>query len=617
MQWLTGPNVILALKIAVSLVTLLLASAILAVRRGKFRLHGQLNIVFVSLTVTTLIVFEVAIRLVKPDIYDYIKADPLLFQRLKIHLWFSVPAAIMMPLMLWSGLKRHAKLHRAAAVLFLVVWMLTFLTGVFFLPHKAAAQELSSVYFHSGGRKVQINFPGSLREMLQGNPEFIDVVVGEKSAPARISKIMIGAPASGVTVADFRAAVTGKLGFSGFLSKPFLGDAIVAVFEHPLEALHAANSLVEAGVARFAHPDVAYEVEARGFAPWQEPLLGQEWHMDTNGTLNAWRLAEARNLVPQASVVALLDLGFEAGHHDLADAWLQNGGEVPANKKDDDGNGLIDDVAGWNFATNNNNLLYGSSNKHGTATAGIIGARGNGRGVAGACPWCQIVPVVVDNSSLNQAAAFRYAHSRGARVFSNSWGYRLNPPVTDVVVEAIMDLARDSVIVFAMSNANSNDCRASSPDISALNEVIAVSSVGRSGQKVRDSGYGLCLDLVAPSNGGPADAGNPLNPGIVTTDRVGAPGYNTGNDSANLGDGDYTNSFWGTSAAAPQVAASAAILRSFVPAAQPAAIKSAMTKTAKKVGGPDAGYDASGLSERYGYGMIDVSAALGSLLGPI
>ncbi|NBQ52058.1 MAG: DUF420 domain-containing protein [Proteobacteria bacterium] len=617
MQWLTGPNVILALKLAVSLVTVLLVWALWAVWRKKFRLHGRINIVFVFLTVTTLIVFEVAIRIVKPDIYDYIKADPLLFQRLKIHLWFSVPAAIMMPVMLWSGLKRYAKLHRMAAVVFLVVWTLTFLTGVFFLPHKAAAQDLSAVYFHSGGRKVQLGFPGSLREAFQGNPEYIEVVAGENSAPARISKIMIGAPAKGVAVADFRAAVSGQFGFKRFAAKPFLADAIVAVFDHPFEALHAANNLVEAGMARFAHPDIAYEVEARGFAPWQEPLLGQQWHMDYNGTLNAWRLAESRNLVPQASVVALLDLGFETGHHDLADAWLQNGGEVPGNKKDDDGNGLIDDVAGWNFATNSNNLLYGASNKHGTATAGIIGARGNGRGVAGACPWCQILPVVVDNSSLNQAAAFRYAHSRGARVFSNSWGYRLNPPVTDVVVEAIKDVARDSVIVFAMSNANSNDCRASSPDISALDEVIAVSSVGRSGQKVRDSGYGPCLDLVAPSNAGPADAGNPLNPGIVTTDRVGAPGYNTGNDSANLPDGDYTNSFWGTSAAAPQVAASAAILRSFVPAVQPAAIKSAMTKTAKKVGGPDAGYDASGLSERYGYGMIDVSAALGSLMGPI
>ena len=131
-----------------------------------------------------------------------------------------------------------------------------------------------------------------------------------------------------------------------FESRQTVRTKIVATIGPACREEESLRGLVEAGVARFAHPDVAYEVEARGFAPWQEPLLGQEWHMDTTGTLTAWRLAEARNLVPQASVVALLDLGFEAGHHDLVDAWLQNGGEVPANKKDDDGNGLID----WQYA---------------------------------------------------------------------------------------------------------------------------------------------------------------------------------------------------------------------------------------------------------------------------
>ncbi len=64
MQWLTGPIVILALKVAVSLVTLLLACALVAVWRKKFRLHGRINIVFVTLTVTTLIFFEIIIRVV-------------------------------------------------------------------------------------------------------------------------------------------------------------------------------------------------------------------------------------------------------------------------------------------------------------------------------------------------------------------------------------------------------------------------------------------------------------------------------------------------------------------------------------------------------------------------
>ena len=102
----------------------------------------------------------------------------------------------------------------------------------------------------------------------------------------------------------------------------------------------------------------------------------------------------------------------------------------------------------------------------------------------------------------------------------------------------------------------------------------------------------------------------------MTTDRMGQAGYNAGGDPGNLPDPDFTNSFWGTSAAAPQVAAAAAILRSFVPSLGPDAIKGALTGTAQKVGGPGAGYDARGFSEKYGYGLLDTGAALESLMEP-
>jgi hypothetical protein len=372
--------------------------------------------------------------------------------------------------------------------------------------------------------------------------------------------------------------------------------------------------LLSSGVARFAHPDFHYEVEARGgfAAPWDEPMLADQWHLESTHVTAAWRLAEERHVIPQDTLVAVLDLGFEASHHDLQDAWLVNPGEIPGNKKDDDKNGMIDDVAGWNFAVNGNNLLHGASNKHGTATAGIVGARANGRGVAGICSWCKVLPIVVDDSVVNEAAAFRYAHSRGARIFSNSWGYRLRPPDTDIVVEAINEVARDSIVIFAMSNAATNDCREPAPDISAIPSVIAISSVTKSGTKVNPSGYGPCLELVAPSSGGPTDSGNPA---IWTTDRVGQNGYNTGTDPANLPDGDYTKSFWGTSAAAPQVGGIVGMLKSFVPSATPADLRAAILDTAQKVGGSDAAYDDRGFSNKYGYGQIDAEAAFEKLIG--
>ena len=476
----------------------------------------------------------------------------------------------------------------------------------------AAPEQVKEVRMR--GQSFAVAFDAPEKDFRDEALELLPVRLGPQRAPAKMSNLLVAAPMRGFVAEQLRTRMASLEGFVAFENKPFLGDAVLARFRNPVQSLAAANDLLSANVARFAHPDFHYEVEARGgFAgPWDEPMLGDQWHFESTRVTAAWRLAEVRHVVPQETLVAVLDLGFEASHHDMQDAWLVNPGEIPANKKDDDKNGMIDDVSGWNFAVNGNNLLYGASNKHGTATAGIVGARANGKGVAGICSWCRVLPVVVDNSVVNQAAAFRYAHSRGARIFSNSWGYRLRPPETDVVVEAINEVAQDSVVIFAMSNAATNDCREPAPDISAIPSVIAVSSVTKSGIKVPSSGYGPCLELVAPSSGGPSDSGNP---GILTTDRVGQNGYNTGTDPTNLPDGDYTNSFWGTSAAAPQVGGIVGMLKSFVPSASPADLRAAILESAQKVGGSDAGYDDRGFSNKYGYGQIDAEAALERLFG--
>ena len=135
MEILTGPNVILALKVAVGLVTVILACAGIAAWRHNYRLHGRLNFVFFVLTMTALVAFEVVIRMIKPDIYEYLKADPVIYPRLTIHLSFAIPSALLMPVMLWTGMKKRA-LHRKLTIVFAVLWTLTFLTGVFFLPHR-------------------------------------------------------------------------------------------------------------------------------------------------------------------------------------------------------------------------------------------------------------------------------------------------------------------------------------------------------------------------------------------------------------------------------------------------------------------------------------------------
>lgn len=132
---LTGPNVILALKIAVSAMTLLLLLSLLALAKGNYRLHGWINVVFFTLTLVTIVGFEAIIQYLEPSIFNYVKERPELRQALNIHLCFSVPAALLMPAMLYTGLTHRRQVHLTLAVLFGTLWLGTVITGVFWLPH--------------------------------------------------------------------------------------------------------------------------------------------------------------------------------------------------------------------------------------------------------------------------------------------------------------------------------------------------------------------------------------------------------------------------------------------------------------------------------------------------
>ncbi|MGE3805779.1 MAG: DUF420 domain-containing protein [Gemmataceae bacterium] len=128
---LTGPNVILALKIAVTAVTLILLSSLLALGRGNRRLHGRINIAFFVLTVVALVALEVIVRLLEPKIFHYFDADMHL--HLNIHLGFAMPSAVLLPVMLYTGLSGRRDLHLYLAGAFSVLWLGTFLTGLFLL----------------------------------------------------------------------------------------------------------------------------------------------------------------------------------------------------------------------------------------------------------------------------------------------------------------------------------------------------------------------------------------------------------------------------------------------------------------------------------------------------
>jgi hypothetical protein len=127
--------IILILKIAVAVVTLLLAASLLALWRGRARLHGRINIAVFLLTLGALVGLELMARLVYPDIFiEHFTATDS-WTALYIHLGFSLPAALLLPVMLFSGLRRRIGFHYRLGWLFLFFWAGTFITGIFFLPN--------------------------------------------------------------------------------------------------------------------------------------------------------------------------------------------------------------------------------------------------------------------------------------------------------------------------------------------------------------------------------------------------------------------------------------------------------------------------------------------------
>ena len=399
---------------------------------------------------------------------------------------------------------------------------------------------------------------------------------------------------------------------------PLLHETYLLTFAAPEQALICLRRLENKAQIGSLTPNFRMALEARqGFANF-DPLVAKQWHLKNLGQsggmpgsdakiLEAWELEKGAN----HPLIAVLDLGFEREHPELNPQWHTNSDEIPGNKRDDDANGLIDDVSGWNFSIDGPNILYGQSPNHGTAAAGIIAAIEDGRGTTGVCPGCRLLPIVVDGRPAQDAMAILYAAQQGAVVLTNSWGYKIGTPQTKVISDALSKVAREGrknlgiPILFAMNNAAINACRGENPDISSHPDVIAVSSVDASDVKVPASAYGPCLKFVAPS------APYPSGPaGIVTTDRLGAKGYNTGTDSTNLSELDYTNNFSGTSAATPVVAGIFGLLASQAPGESSAAWLQRLVLSADKVQANSAAYNAAGHSNTYGYGRVNARKAL-------
>jgi len=271
-----------------------------------------------------------------------------------------------------------------------------------------------------------------------------------------------------------------------------------------------------------------------------DPLLDSQWALEKMAAAEAWETCRGSSEV----VVAVIDTGVDYQHRDLeANAWRNEVEFNGIHGVDDDENGYVDDVWGYNFIYNDNEPM--DDHGHGTHCAGIIAAVGNnGLDIAGVCWQARIMPVKIlgfdgDGSAADGAVAIYYAVANGADVISCSWG---GPERSQVLGEAIAYAHEHGVLVVAAAGNEDSD-ELFYP--AARAEVIAVAATGPSDQRWSASNHGAWVDVAAPGQ-----AVVSLRPTSA------ASGVAQSRSTAELS---------GTSMAAPHVAGAAALLLSANP----------------------------------------------------
>ncbi|HQR05482.1 MAG TPA: Ig-like domain-containing protein [Gemmatales bacterium] len=201
-------------------------------------------------------------------------------------------------------------------------------------------------------------------------------------------------------------------------------------------------------------------------------------------------------------VIAVIDTGVDYSHSDLAANIWSNPGEIPGDGIDNDGNGFVDDVHGWDFVNNNNAPL--DDNNHGTHTAGTIGAVGNnGNGVVGVNWNVKIMPLKFlgaggSGTTADAIKAVNYAVKNGAKISSNSWG---GGPYDAILDDVLSNAAtKGHLFIAAAGNGGSdNDLDPFYPASYDSPNVIAVAATDNKDKLAGFSQYGATsVDLAAP-----------------------------------------------------------------------------------------------------------------------
>jgi hypothetical protein len=332
-----------------------------------------------------------------------------------------------------------------------------------------------------------------------------------------------------------------------------------------------------------AEPDCRVQASQ---TPNDEFFASDQWGLRNTGQLPGgvlgkdidaaagWDIRTDASSVP----VAIIDTGLQLSHPDLVANLWTNPGEIPDNGVDDDGNGYVDDVHGYDFV--NDDGGPDDDNGHGTHVAGIIGASGNnGIGVAGVAWTASLMPLKVlgANGSGDDAGiieALEYAAANGARITNNSYGGSgVDPALYTAFVEA--GDAGMLQMVAAGNAGTDNDVLPGSPASFRLDSVISVAATDDTDALAGFSNFGR------------------------TSVDIGAPGVQIGSTWPNA---QYVYDS-GTSMATPMVSGVVALVAAQNPAWSPAQLRDWIIGTARS--------DPSLAGKTVTGGVVDLGRALG------
>ena len=343
------------------------------------------------------------------------------------------------------------------------------------------------------------------------------------------------------------------------LSTAIGGDVVRTFPKLGIQKMTISKGTVEQAIAvlradpavEFAEPN--YILHA--FLTPNDPLYPQLWGMSNTGQTGGTPGADIH--APQAwsvftgsssVLVGVIDTGIDYNHPDLAANIWTNPGEIAGNGIDDDSNGFVDDVHGWDFVNNDNDPM--DDHYHGTHCAGTIGAVGdNGIGVAGVSWSVKIAAIKFldsggSGSTDGAIAAIDYAARIGVKVINASWGGGGYSEALRLSIAA----AGEAGVLFVAAAGNSGvntDFSPNYPSSYDLDCIVAVAATDANDQLAFFSNFGVAtVDLAAP-----------------------------GVDILSTQPGNRYQYLSGTSMATPHVVGAAALIRGRFPGASPLATK--------------------------------------------